>query len=213
MNRQKIAPMKQMFKVFTWMTLFFVILLKLMLVTAQASEVGYLGCSITEGAVKGALRQGETRLWTTIPYMTSGSLGGMVDGDKYGVFSSFKSVLAQYPVDTVWFNLCAGVGDEAFETYDTAAGIIDKIRALGVTTVYVSAPPKYTNPRNNYCRFAGESGQSRMEMIVAQLVANGYALKGPTLGPLDVARHTYDSCHGNQNGQGLMGKQLLKFGW
>lgn len=206
MNIIKIAPMRQMIKVFTWMTLFFVIL-QLMLVTVQAVEVGVMGCSLTEDAVTGAIMQGETRVWTGM-YFVSGSIGRLAEqNDPYNYWAAFYGNYWLYPADVVLFQVCSG-GSNA-DTYESAVSVLNGIYATGVQSVYVSYPPSYAGA--DKCAVAGgKTGRDNMVAIVDRLVSDRLALKGPDFGPL-TRYQMRDGCHANYTGRLSEGKQLINW--
>jgi chitodextrinase len=178
------------------------------------ATVGYLGCSMTMGAIEGAIALGNPTFWNPVPTYNSGGLYAWAKNltDSNSFWSEFQKAYNARPTKTIWWELCALYKDATTETYDNALKVLNEIkrRAPGAT-VYVSAQPSYL-PSSHECGIAGIGGQSRMASIASQLVANGKALTGPVVGPLAYPSQTIkDGCHANTEGEELMGEQLIDF--
>ncbi|MGH8874853.1 MAG: hypothetical protein ACRDVM_06320, partial [Acidimicrobiia bacterium] len=56
----------------------------------------------------------------------------------------------------------------------------------------------------------GLDGSQKLEVVVSSLAADDHVLEGPTMGPLTMAETT-DGCHLNEQGELILGRQLLAF--
>lgn len=174
--------------------------------------VGFVGCSMSQNSVEGYESVGGTNMWShRAPYGGGGIGRWFIDigGDRGRYWEGFDAELAQNP-DTaaVWLNVCT-VRQNAQDSFDSAAAVIDEIsdRIPGVT-IYVSAQPTYAD--GHFCGLAGEGGPEAMAALVTEIVDAGLALPGPVMGPLTEAQ-TRDGCHANEDGQLVLGRQLLDF--
>lgn len=187
----------------------------------NASQIGYVGCSMTVGAVEGYQELGGTSLWES----ASDSYGGggvSLWGDIFDITSQywswFEDSLANYQsTSVIWWQLCAlddkdGTDEELLEN---ARAVRDEIkRRVPEATIYVSAQPSYSDPNSSVapvCRIAGAKGPQRMEELAAKLVAEGGVEQGPVIGPLTPDMLVEDGCHGNDDGELFMGQQLADF--
>lgn len=173
------------------------------------ATVGYIGCSMTVDAVAGYEAIGGTGFWPSAGSAFNG--GGVTEWvDAAGSYwAAFDQLLAAQP-DTrvIWWELCTHDGYTA-EDLNIAIGVLDVLRQrVPDVVVYVSAQPGYTD--GHVCLIAGSDGPARMRSLAEALVAGGYALAGPVMGPLG-PRQLRDSCHANADGMGLMGGQLREF--
>ena len=181
----------------------------------QASDViGYVGCSMTMNAVNGAHILGSNLFWYPINEIGGGGPaqwgGNLSNTSKW--WSAFDQSLAAQPVKTIWWELCSVSSTASSETYDMAVKVLNEIkRRIPGVTVYVSSQPDYL-PADHECPIAGTGGPERMAALASQLVANGLALQGPVVGPLNYPEETLDDgCHGNDAGNDRMGQQLIDF--
>jgi len=175
------------------------------------AEVGYIGCSMTMGAVDGALDLGSTIFWSTKPDYGGGGVWQWAQSFSNKFWTAFQTAYNAQPVNVIWWQLCSLDAYKNNETYDNALLVIDELKSrIPGVTVYVSAQPVY-DPVDHVCTLAGESGPTRMATLAAQLTTNGEALAGPVTGPLNYPEQTKDSCHPNASGEQLMGQQVIDF--
>lgn len=173
--------------------------------------IGYVGCSMTMNARAGYEAQGGTKFWPVISYgggtITAWSQD-LSSNSRY--WSGFQSTFKLYPkTKIIWWELCTAEKTRDTDNYKNAIIVLNEIkRKLPQAIIYVSAQPDYTN--NHICQIAGEGGTALMKQVAVKLVADGKALAGPIIGPLTPAQ-TADGCHGNKEGNALMGKQLIAF--
>ncbi len=174
--------------------------------------VGYVGCSMSQNSVEGYETLGGSNMWSfRAPYGGGGIGRWFVDigGERGEYWEGFDDQLASHP-DTaaVWLNLCT-VRENQLDSVDSAEAVIAEITArIPAATIYVSAQPSYTD--GHFCGLAGEGGPEAMADVAAAVVDAGLALPGPTMGPLTEAQ-TRDGCHANEEGQQILGEQLLAF--
>lgn len=175
------------------------------------ADVGYIGCSMTMGAVNGALNLGSSVFWNTKPDYGGGGISqwAQITSNKY--WNAFQTSYNAQSVNIIWWQLCSLDSYKNNETYDNALLVIDELkRRIPGVTIYVSAQPAY-DPVNHVCSLAGESGPTRMATLAAQLTTSGEALAGPVTGPLKYPDQTKDSCHPSTSGEQLMGQQIINF--
>lgn len=172
--------------------------------------VGYLGCSMTMGAVDGA--GAGNVFWNSKPHYGGGGLYQWSKSLNNAFWTAFQTSLEKQPTTTIWWELCALSEDAANETYDQALVVLDEIkRRVPGALIYVSAQPAYA-PSSHECVIAGQDGQARMARIAAELTAAGDVIAGPVVGPLNYPAETLiDGCHGNTTGNRLIGKQIADF--
>jgi hypothetical protein len=174
--------------------------------------VGYVGCSMSQNAVEGYETVGGSDLWSFRAPYGGGGIGRWfvdIDGDRGRYWEGFDAELASHPDTSVlWLNICT-VRQNRLDSLESAAAVIEEIteRIPGVT-IYVSAQPSYTD--GHFCSLAGEGGPEAMAEVAAAVVDSGLALPGPVMGPLSGAQ-TRDGCHANEEGQRVLGRQLLDF--
>lgn len=172
--------------------------------------IGYLGCSMTMGAVEGAIGLGSTLFWDTAPDYSGAGVYQWAKSLNNSYWSAFQSAQDAKPANTIWWELCALKNDADNETYANALIVLEEIkRRIPGVTVYVSAQPSY-DPSSHECGIAGTGGQARVASLVNQLISNGVASAGPVIGPLAYPGQTLtDGCHGNDAGEAAMGQQLI----
>lgn len=173
--------------------------------------VGYVGCSMSQNSVEGYEAVGGTNMWTfRLPY-GGGTIGRWNDalsgrGDYWGGFD--KALDLNPNTSVVWWNLCTVKGSPQ-DSFENAVAVLDEIetRIPGVE-VYVSAQPPYSG--GHVCGLAGDGGPELMEQVAQQLIDAGLVQRGPNMGPLSKPE-TRDGCHANEDGQAVLGRQLLDF--
>ena len=174
--------------------------------------VGYVGCSMSKNAVEGYDAVGGADMWSFRAPYGGGTIGRWNDdisSDRGNYWGGFDKELDLHPDTTVlWWNLCTVKGSPQ-DSYENALLILAEIeRRIPDVEVYVSAQPTYTG--DHVCALAGPGGPEKMQDVAAQLIAAGVVLPGPEMGPLDKA-DTRDGCHANEQGETVLGRQLLGF--
>lgn len=175
-------------------------------------SVGFVGCSMSRGAVAGYELVGGTRFWPDRLSYGGGSIGRWAlaitnEGMRY--WEEFERELVAHPdTKAVWWNLCTFKGNDA-DSYDNAVEVLNEIESrLPGVVVYVSAQPAYGG--GHVCALAGEGGPALMDEVARRLVDDGRVEAGPPMGPL-AESETSDGCHVNDTGKELLGGQLLEF--
>lgn len=173
--------------------------------------VGFVGCSMSQNSVEGYEAVGGSNMWTfRLPY-GGGTIGRWNDGlggrgDYWGGFD--KGLELDPDTTAIWWNLCTIKGSPQ-DSFENAVHILDEIRTrIPDARVFVSAQPTYSE--GHVCGLAGEGGPELMVQLSAALVEAGLVEQGPTMGPLSQPQ-TRDGCHANEDGQRLLGQQLLDF--
>jgi hypothetical protein len=173
--------------------------------------VGYVGCSVSQNAVEGYERLGGTRFWTYNQPYGGGSVGRwMLDLDTGNgrYWDGFDQALADRPTQLIWWSICT-IKSNPQDGVDNARLLLAEIRnRIPDAVVVVSAMPEYSG--GHICDIAGPGGPAFAQKVVDQLIVDGSVLPGPTMGPL-AADETRDGCHATDEGQTVMGRQLLDF--
>lgn len=174
--------------------------------------IGYIGCSMSQNAVRGYQMLGSDRMWPANAPYGGGSLGRWADGidrARTRYWEGVEEYVDAEPATTVvWFNLCT-IRGAPIDNADTAELIMDEVRTfLPDAIFYVSGQPAYSG--GHVCDLAGATGPEQMHDVASELVSRGVASAGPVMGPLS-ADLTGDGCHANEEGQLLLGQQLLDF--
>lgn len=172
--------------------------------------VGYVGCSVTRDGVEGYAAVGGARLWPFAGVSYGGASVGRwaaaIDSGS-GHWRDFEAMLTANPeTRSLWVQLCtAGTPTDDLAS---AVALLDELRRrVPGVEVWVSAQPDYVD---HECGIAGATGPARMQSLVDDVVGGGHAHRGPVVGPLRVDQ-TLDGCHANEDGQRLMGEQLVAF--
>ena len=176
------------------------------------TTVGYLGCSLTYMTVNGYHADGGTRLWPTLPGYAGGDIPTWFRDltDPTPTFwPLFARTLASSPTTTFWMQSCIKTDEIAPSNVSNAQAIVAHIRALVPgATIYVSTMNSW-DPATN-CPNAGPSAVAAAQQVTDTLVAQGLALRGPTM-PLLPGNETVDGCHPDTAGQALLGQALVSF--
>lgn len=189
----------------------------------ETGQIGYVGCSMTVGAVDGYLQSGGFNMWPSAGEVYGG--GGVTkwasvlnDSSKYWFW--FQNTLDDHPqTSIIWWELCAVASDDDKlsdqQLLENARDVRDEIkrRAPGAT-IYVSPQPGYSSSGNvadPFCSIAGADGPQRMQALAANLIGEGGVEKGLIFKPLTPDLILPDGCHGNTEGELFMGEQLLQF--
>ncbi|MGO9645059.1 MAG: hypothetical protein ACLPY5_09960 [Candidatus Bathyarchaeia archaeon] len=177
--------------------------------------IGYVGCSNTEDAVAGyqmVTNSSESHFW--YPYATGGGvLNYWANPNATYFWPLYETQVANYgQPKIVWLQIC-----EAQTTPLTPLMVnetIANIQALSPgVTIYIS--PLNTYAPVGSCGITGANGVEDATTLANQAVAEGLALPGPILGPLNsqntVGGGPDAGCHPNQAGEILEGNQLNAF--
>lgn len=180
---------------------------------AQATLLGAVGCSQTEGAMVGHHEAGYSDSWD----MAGAGYGGGAIHDwtpgraKY--WDRFETLLAQYPQTTdIFWMLCLRDPGSPVPTdadYEAVEDIAAEIaaRAPG-TTIWVS-------PMNDFegvvCPISGTTGPIVAQTLADHVAAQGWAARGPDVSPLTPATVSPDDCHPNETGRIMWGEDLQAF--
>lgn len=177
--------------------------------TGSTNIVGYIGASVTVYAVDGYHQIGGDNLWPSVgPAYGGGSIAKWsMNGGQY--WQTFDQMRARFPgTNIIWWELVTSQENPA-DNFDNAVKVVALLRQrMPDALLYVSAQEDYT--LGHVCPNSGANGPARMQAVADQLVAGGYALPGPVMGPLSPSQMETD-CHPNTDGQQLLGNQLRDF--
>ena len=182
--------------------------------TTTVHSIAWVGCSNSWQSVVGyhATPGNQNLFWDTARYNTGGD---RVDQWAISIFPAWRlfDIQVQHygQPSEVWVQLC--------ERYDTNPSTYAQVRSIFSilknhapnATYYLSAINIY-NP-TNICSFMGPSGQGETDTLAwrDQAVAEGLALRGPDMGPLDATNTNGGLCHPNDAGELLLGRELKDF--
>lgn len=173
-----------------------------------ASDIGYVGCSISNQAIAGYSQLGGSDFWPPQKNYGGGGIeewSNVSSSSRYWV--AFQEAYDSDPTNIIWWQLCTR--EDGTDEYKKAVVIYDEIRRrVPSAVIYISAQPTY---RRITCPITGPLGSSRMQRVADRLVAENRGLNGPTIGPLTSSTTGADLCHANAAGEELMGQQLLDF--
>ncbi|MBA3727836.1 MAG: hypothetical protein H0W94_01265 [Actinobacteria bacterium] len=192
------------------------LLVSLVLVTltgpATATEIepyryGWFGCSNTWMTVDGYHRVSDANLlWPRYP--TGGkSIEKWADNDFHG-WDLFEENVVTYGIPiVVWVQVCESE-ERPVTTVEIRAAIANVLTRVPSAVIYLSAINGY-HPVD-LCPTLGPDGNLDILQMVDEVVAEGYALRGPDLGPLK-KKQLAGSCHPNLPARDWMGEQLAVF--
>lgn len=174
--------------------------------------VGFIGCSLTLGAVSGYQNAGGTKLWLDTDVgdaYPGGSVKawyeGLAGSSQKDRWAKFEEMLSRYGNTTrIWWNMCSGLDNNL--TYAQVLEMADRIRKGTNATIYISVSPK----RDYVCQLEEQDGPDKLDPLAAELISSGWAQQGPALTPLS-QDETGDNCHPNTAGQAIWGKNLADF--
>jgi hypothetical protein len=192
--------------------------------TSAGAFVGYVGCSNSSAAVRGARELAATNLWPPLRYG-----GGTVQRWARGLrepdarWGLFDETQALYPAKVFWLQLCELATEDDSRSLKAAVKVANAIRArVPGARVYVGAINGYVEP--HVCSLLGSDGVANMERVAEELVSGGLALGGPDVGdlvsdePVPSAGATpsndetkSDGCHPNARGAAKLGGALVAF--
>lgn len=172
-------------------------------------QMAVVGCSQTKDAITGYNDISDGDLFG--PSQDFGYLGGgsiekwtELDGQRWNHFERIHGPENQ----ALWIMICwsDGVTPDGFDTSGMAT-IIDKaFEVIGhEVPVYVSGINDW-EPRE----MCGRADYPASWELAEAVVGDGLATLGPNLGPL-ASEQTRDGCHGNEEGNAVMGEQLQAF--
>jgi hypothetical protein len=171
--------------------------------------VGAIGCSQTRDVFTGIDAIGAEGYWRAgaVSGYGGGSLHEWADaGSIY--WDYLETNISNYPETTdIWIELCIVAVNDTVTDAELQAGeaIINHVRAIAPTvTLHVSAMNDYAGI---VCAFT-PAGPAVSRVVADHLTDNGFALKGPVVGPLDATMVSDDGCHANEAGMVFQAQQL-----
>jgi len=173
--------------------------------------IGYIGCSNTEDAVAGyqmVTAPSNSHFWYA--YNTGGgTLNKWANTPNNNFYwTGYQQQVANYgQPKIVWIQICE-------ETTVLLTPLMVNQTIANLRSFSPNAKI-YISPLNTYdpvgsCKLTGPNGVQDATRLANQAVAEGLALAGPILGPLN-SQNTVDGCHPNQAGMILEGNQLNAF--
>ncbi len=177
--------------------------------TGNTNTVGYIGASVTADAIEGYFSVGGDNFWPSAgPAIGGGSISKWAANNGL-YWQTFDQMRAQHPgTKIIWWELVTSQQNAA-DNFDNAVKVVTLLRQrIPDAVLYVSAQEDYSG--GSVCDNSGADGPVRMQTVVDQLVAGGYALPGPVMGPLGPSQ-LRDECHADTAGKQLLGNQLRAF--
>jgi hypothetical protein len=177
---------------------------------APYQRVAVIGCSQTRDAVHGYNATDRSPVFGSDldqEYLSGGTIERWAaNGAHWRRFASLHR--AEAGVDAVWIMLCWHVrSTPPTISVDTVEQIIERAHEVigHETAVFVSGlndwDPRSSCPKGDW---------ERSLALADAAVMAGFAERGPALGPITQLQTT-DGCHGNSEGNRLMGAQLASF--
>jgi hypothetical protein len=174
--------------------------------------VGYIGCSLTWQTVDGYHIDGGRRMWPPYEGMGSGEIpvwAEELSGAYPQHWAVFDNALANDPVHAFWIQACFMTSQIGPENVAQAEAVIAHIRkVVPGAKVYFSAMNGWDPP--NVCGKASPAAVANAQQVTDALVANGVALRGPTMPALPQSE-TEDACHPDAEGEALLGGALYRW--
>jgi hypothetical protein len=172
--------------------------------------VGYLGCSLTWQTVDGYHLLGGQRMWPPLEGMGEGDipiLAMELSAPPAAHWDLFGQALARYPATAFWVEACFLTSQIGPQNVAQAELVIAHIREL------VPGAKIYLSPMNGWdpadgCGKASSAAVATARRVTDAVVADGVALRGPTL-PILPEAEALDSCHPDKNGRTLLAGALL----
>jgi len=172
------------------------------------SNIAVIGCSQTRDAISGYnMLRSDGRFGSDqdAQYLSGASIEVWAQpfNRKWDTFQG----LVGPDNDALWMMICWHFQRSAGAGVALVEDVIARGReAIGADVpVYISGlndwDPRDLCPRGDYPASAA---------LADDVAAAGLAIRGPDLGPLG-REHTDDGCHGNREGDALMGEQLIEF--
>ncbi len=178
-------------------------------------SIGVIGCSNTAQTVYGYRWAGGEKMWIitedTLHSYDGGAVRDWAD-DNSKLWDVFDTHFLRNPTTSiVWWQLCIRQ-DEVARSYEDAEQVLDILRQrIPGVRIYVSPLADYTG---TVCEITGREGLEQAKSLALELAdRNEDVFSGPFLGPLEPSQimEQEDHCHPNEEGMGLMGKQLKDF--
>jgi hypothetical protein len=178
---------------------------------SEAASIAVIGCSQTRDAVHGFNDLSPTPLFGSDAdqeYLSAGTIDRWA-ATNGGHWRAFTALHEDDPaVEAIWLMLCWHVPNtDPATSIREVADIIERAHAVigRPVPVYVSGLNDW-DPRNSCPRGDWE----RSWTLAEEAVEAGLARAGPDLGPI-TREQTTDGCHGNADGNRVMGSQLADF--
>lgn len=175
--------------------------------------IGYIGCSDTWMTIDGYYQQPNNigLFWAVDQAIDGGgitsSLWANASSHYWATYDSEVSLYGQ--PKAVWVEDCG--------SYSGSLGWSDMQQFFAILKQHSPSAVVYISPisdfvPNGLCDKEGTTGVQNTTDIVNLAIANGYALAGPIMGPLNMSTTLVDSrCHPNEAGELLLGSQLVQF--
>jgi hypothetical protein len=182
----------------------------------SGGTVGYIGCSNTADTVKGYSGAGGGRFWPPDSSYGGGTVVNWSTSTSY--WQSFNAHLSAQPTTIFWWQICARTDETDAELYEASLDVLATLASnVSGATVYLSALNGWVDP--HICGQVGPGGEERIGALVARLLNEGRALRGPTLPDLfgqdsagnGATETRADGCHPNSLGESKLGASLLSF--
>lgn len=181
--------------------------------TDVSKTIGYVGCSLTLGAVDGYANLGGTNFWPDKEAAGSypgGSVSSWLDqmknrnaaNDRWG---TFERLLSKYPrTDKVLWHLCSD--KDRNPTYQETLEVLEAIKKKTAATIYVTASPIKDLP----CAPDDNRCPKILRTYADQMIRGGLVERGPELKSLQENEIGYDG-HPNPAGMKIWGGDLRDF--
>lgn len=176
--------------------------------------IGYVGCSLTRGAVDGYHELGGTRFWPPAQDYSGGTVERWAENltSSSPYWATFDALNRANPSTVIWWELCAHTQPSDAANYSYALSVLGEIgRRIPGVTVYVSAENGWGAP--HVCDVMGVDGPARMRVLRDRLVGEARARLGPDLGDVPTSQIAPDGCHPDEEGRKLLGAKLVAFGF
>ena len=173
--------------------------------------IGYIGCSNTEDAVAGyqmVTDSSDSHFWYA--YNTGGGVLNKwaLSPSNNFYWNGYQQQVANYgQPKIVWVQICE-YSTELVTPLMVNQTIANLRSFSSKATIYISPLNAY-DPVGS-CSLTGANGIQDATALANQAVAEGLALPGPILGPLN-NQNTVGGCHPNEAGMILEGNQLNAF--
>ncbi|HJR92251.1 MAG TPA: S-layer homology domain-containing protein [Acidimicrobiia bacterium] len=181
--------------------------------TFSPGSIGVIGCSNTAEHVVGYWQASDVDLLAAeLPGLGGGSLAEWQDpGSKY--WAEFAAAEPPAGYEGIWIQICIRETENDGAMTATHQRWMESVvaevrRRVGSVPLYVSPLNYYTGAEG--CPLTGPSGQTVTVELADWASSNLDVWRGPDTGPLD-ADQLSDGCHLNQEGQHLVGEQLVEF--
>lgn len=174
-------------------------------------NVGYVGGSITQLAVKGYHTVGGNSLWPAMRGYGGGTVNKWVDPDTYPTYwALFDEQQRLRPAQVVWWQLAMHTRDMGLVPKGLHAAALDVLQLIHAHCpgAVVEAAP-FAFYADATCRSVTPATHAAVQAVTAQLVAEGHVAPGPVMPPLHTGDVNTRGCHQNLTGRTLHGRALL----